>query len=282
MAMTCDRVRELAPGFVLGALEADEMIAVQDHLDGCSEAHPEVDEFGGVLPYIAQTLTPVEPPAWLRESVIAAAKADSLARKRVGKGSEHRMAEHVPMAATEAEPALEPSAVTRGNVISLRSKIWARRGRIATWTTRVAAAVLVFSLAGYAWTVQGELNKAHSTSGPGNFVIGRDTQQALLTSTTVGSKARGAVFLQPTGHMALGVNHLEATAGDQAYVVWATPQNGAVYKIGWFTVDASGWAFLEYDNVPTSPSLWVFICIEPNGGVTKPTGPIVLSGTLST
>jgi hypothetical protein len=51
----------------------DEMIAVSDHLDSCSQPHPEVDDFGGVLPYIAESLEPVEPPAWLRESVIAAA-----------------------------------------------------------------------------------------------------------------------------------------------------------------------------------------------------------------
>jgi anti-sigma-K factor RskA len=82
--------------------------------------------------------------------------------------------------------------------------------------------------------------------------------------------------------MLVTVNHLEATTGDQVYMVWATPENGAVSKVGWFTVDSSGWAVLEYDNVPTSPSLWVFICREPNGGVTKPTGPIIVSGTLST
>jgi len=288
MAMTCDRVRELAPGFVLGALETEEMIAVQDHLDSCVEPHPEMDELGGVVPYIAQTLSPVEPPAWLRESVIAAAKADSRARRRVGKGAEHRIAEHAPAAAAAEEvatPVVSPLGVVPAeapdNVIPLRRRIWSRRAQIATWTTRAAAALLVVSLAGYAWSVQGELNKADNLPKILN-VINNSTRQTALSATNASDKTAGLVVLQPTGHLLMAVHDLPATTGDQAYVVWVTPEKGDVAKIGSFTVDSSGWATVEYDNVPRSPSLWVFICREPNSGVTKPTGPIILSGTLST
>ena len=76
MTIRCERVRELAPGFVLGALDAADMAAVHEHLIGCREPHPELREFGGVLPYLAATLEPVEPPARLRAAVIAAAQAD--------------------------------------------------------------------------------------------------------------------------------------------------------------------------------------------------------------
>ena len=61
MTLTCDRVRELASGYVLGALDTEEMLDVADHLDSCRLGHPEVDEFGGVLPYLAASLEPVEP-----------------------------------------------------------------------------------------------------------------------------------------------------------------------------------------------------------------------------
>ncbi len=291
MAMTCDRVRELAPGFVLGALETEEMIVVQDHLDSCSEPHPEMDELGGVVPYIAQTLMPLEPPAWLRDSVIAAARADSQARRRVGKGSEHRIAEHVPtavvaevaVAAPTPFPAPEAFSSTPDNVIPMRRRIWSQRGRIASWTTRVAAALLVFSLAGYAYVVQNDLNRAKATDVHSIVTaIGPGSQTTALAATQVGEKAAGVAVLQPTGHMLVWVNHLAATAGDQAYIVWTTAQDGTLSKVGWFTVDASGQAVLEYDNLPRSPSLWVFICKEPNSGVMKPSGPIILSGTLTT
>ncbi len=55
----------------------------------------------------------------------------------------------------------------------------------------------------------------------------------------------------------------------------------AVAKVGSFTVGDDGKGFLEVDNVPTSPSMWIFICREPNSKVTEPTGPTILSGTIT-
>ncbi|HEX5589656.1 MAG TPA: zf-HC2 domain-containing protein, partial [Candidatus Limnocylindrales bacterium] len=62
MTMSCDDVRDLAAGFVLGALTPDEAAAVRAHLATCPEAHEEIAELGGVVPYLAESLEPVEPP----------------------------------------------------------------------------------------------------------------------------------------------------------------------------------------------------------------------------
>ena len=284
MAMTCEKVRELAPGFVLGALEIEDMIVVQDHLDGCVKPHPEMDEFGGVVPYLAQTLPALEPPAWLRESVIAAAKADTRARQRVGKTTEHRMAGHEPvtplvaaMQAPDPAPALNAAPAT--NVVTFR-QVWARRRRVATWVTRIAAALLVVGLGSYAVVVQGELNK---TPAPTDIVhaIGQGSRQAALMPADTASKAGGLAVLQQTGHLLLDIHALAPTTGDQVYSVWASDSNGVVTKIGWFTVDAGGRAVQEYPNVPNSPSLWLFVTKEANSSTAKPVGPTIVSGTLS-
>jgi hypothetical protein len=289
MAMTCERVRELAPGFVLGALETDEMIAVQDHLDSCEKPHLEVDELGGVVPYLAQTVAPVEPPAWLRESVLAAAKADSAARRRVGKAAERRIAEpSVPVnsAATAVEdktqaPALQVAALP-ANVVPLRGRLWASRRRIATWSARAAAAMLIVVLGGYAAVVQNELNNIKAAE-PTSIVrvIGPDTRQAVLTPTTPTKGTGGLAVLQPTGHIYLEVHGLPATTGDQVYTVWASAADGKVSKIGVFTIDATGSGYVQFDSAPNSGSLWLFVAREANTKVATPSGPIVLSGTLS-
>ena len=136
--MTCDRVRELASGFVLGALDTNEMIAVADHLDSCAHDHPEIDEFGGILPYLAESVEPVEPPAWLRESVIAAAKADLAATRRIGLPSERMVYEPVAVVVpmTAPDEAAAPTAIT-----SIAKARVSRRRRALTWSMRVAAAV---------------------------------------------------------------------------------------------------------------------------------------------
>ena len=274
MTMTCDRVRELASGFVLGALDTDEMLDVADHLDSCRRGHPEVDEFGGVLPYLAASLEPVEPPAWLRESVIAAARADLAARRRVGKPSERRLGEPI---------AIPTAAVRAAPILSLAAARASRRRRVTTWTMRVAAAVAILVLTGTGIVVQGNLAralKAQQEDSKINYSIGQGARTAVM-SATGGSKAGGIALLMPSGHVILKLYGLTQTKNDQVYMVWLTADTGGPTKVGSFTVDDSGIGYLEVDNVPTSASLLLYVCKEPNDKVTQPTGPIIVSGTVS-
>src|SRR2546423_2019722 len=75
-SMNCDTVRELAPAFVLGALTRSEEQAVREHLATCGEPHPEFEAFGGVVPYFGETVELIEPPASLKERVLAAVAAE--------------------------------------------------------------------------------------------------------------------------------------------------------------------------------------------------------------
>ncbi|MFI5259510.1 MAG: anti-sigma factor domain-containing protein [Candidatus Limnocylindrales bacterium] len=285
--MTCDRVREYAPGYVLGALDTDDMIAVSDHLAACTKAHPEIDDLGGVLPYLGESLEPVEPPAWLRESVLAAARADLVARRGAGRISLEPVV--APVAAVAVHPAAMALVSGRGlesepDIIPLARARSSRRRRILTWTTRVAAAVAVVALAGYALVLQGDLAKAqkvHEEDANINYVLTQpDTRTAVMVATD-GSKASGLAALRPTGHIIVRLYDLTATTGDQVYMVWVSSNGGTPTKVGSFPVDDSGTGYLEVDNVPTSASLWIFVCREPNANVTKPTGPMIVSGTVS-
>ena len=278
--MTCDRVRELAPGFVLGALDEIEMTDVSEHLDTCPHPHPEVGDLGGVLPYLAETLEPIEPPAWLRESVLAAARADLGTRRRIA-----------PVALPAAEPAVdadsepEISTVPPAEIIPFGTRSrGSRRRRALTWATRIAAAVAVVALAAYTLALQGDLDKAkqaQSEDASLNYMWAQpDTMKAVLAATD-GSSASGMAALRPTGHIIVRVHGLASTGGDEVYAVWLSSGGATPAKAGTFTVDDSGSGGLEVDNVPTSASLWVFVCREPNANVTKPTGPMVVSGTIS-
>ena len=284
MAMTCEKVRELAPGFVLGALETEEMIAVQDHLDGC-DLHGEIDELGGVVPYLAQAVPAAEPPAWLRESVIAAAKADARGRQRVGKGTEHRLARHAAPATPAtlvAVPEATESGAVGGQAISFRSRAWSRRRQIAAWGTRIAAALLIVGLGTYAISVQPRLNGNSTPTDSVLHGVTNGSRVAALTSSDTSAKAPGGIaVLQQTGHVLVTIYNLPATTGDQVYVLWATDSAGRSSEIGWFTTDATGRVSLEFPNVPNSPNLFLYVTLEPNSHVTKATGPIVVSGTLS-
>jgi hypothetical protein len=274
-AMTCDRIREFASGFVLGALDTDEMIAVQDHLDSCPKAHPEVNELGGVLPYLAESLEPVETPTWLRKSVIEAAKSDLTARRLMGEPFARRLVD-MP---SERRVAVPVAAAAPARVISLHVARASRRRRAAVWLGRAAAAALIVVVAGYAAVVQTGVGKPRGTPDIFNY-LGPDTRQAVLVAFDQ-SHAGGLAVLRPTGTIIVQVNNLQPTKGDEVYVVWLTADNGVPSKVGTLAVDDSGVGRLNVESPPTSASLWIFVCKEPNSNVTKPTGPTIVSGTIS-
>jgi hypothetical protein len=286
--MKCSRIREMAAGYVLGALDPDEMIAVQDHLDNCAQDHSEITELGGVLPYLAEALPPAEPPAWLRDSVLDAARADLAARRRVGKPSERRAIEPLPvlrsLEADEPAPRRGARKPALARIVSFAGARDSRRRRALEWATRVAAAVAIVSLAGYTYILQGDLDKARranqANASMGYYLSLPDTRTGVLTSHD-SSKAGGMAALRPTGSLMISVNNLPITKGDEVYMVWLTADNGAQWKVGYFTVDDSGTGLITAENVPASASLWVFICKEPNEKVTKPTGPTIVSGAIS-
>ena len=284
MVMTCDRVRELASGFVLGALDTDEMIAISDHLDHCHKPHPEVQDLGGVLPYIAESLEPVEPPAWLRESVIAAAKADLVARRRVGKPSEHRTVESVEAPAVLPVPVV---AASHANVISLAAVRTSRFRRASTWAMRAAAVIAIVGLSGYSLNLQGQLSQSQQLNNARasqlNAFGDKNAHNAVLYPSD-GKNAAGLASLMPNGHVILTFSGLAATKDNQVYVVWlssgnATPSAGWA-KAGSFTVDDSGANFLMADNVSTVGNLWIYVCREASSNVSQPTGPRVLTGII--
>jgi hypothetical protein len=282
MTIRCERVRELAPGFVLGALDAADMAAVHQHLIGCRDPHPELRELGGVLPYLATSLEPVEPPARLRAAVIAAAQADLAAHPRSAEVAGSRVAtirRTIPAPESGAVDAEAAEQVNGAMVVSLTSARRSRRRRALAWTTRVAAAAAVVAVVAYGFGVIHEPG-AGPSAGPSFDYKGQGTVYAGLTPQA-SSHAAGLAVLKPSGHLYVYVNGLAPTTGDQVYMVWVTAAKDTILA-GYFTVNAQGDGSIQMDNVPRAASLWVQVCIEPNEHVTQPTGPTVASGTIFT
>jgi hypothetical protein len=283
-ALSCDDVRERAAAFVLGALPEDEAAAVRDHLATCDDAHAEVAELGGVVPYLAETLEPVEPPVELRARILAAAAADLETRRApaaavAGTGPAAAAGATMPggpMVEIVPAPVTPPAAEDR----TTPRRSWWPFGPAATVGLAAAAALaiaIIGSLAGgllrpsgdeYSTALRSVLDAA---SAPGS-------QIAVLASDQPGGP-RGLAAVEADGTVVMAMSGLDATAGSQVYSAWMIASaDSEPIPIGEFRVGGDGVGYLPNGAGPASPGVVLAVTLEPQPAATTPTLPIVASG----
>jgi anti-sigma-K factor RskA len=265
--LTCDEVRELAAPFVLGALDADETDAVRGHLASCAQAHPEFAELGSVVPVLAASVPQVEPPAGLKDRLMAAAAADLEARRGA--------------AAIAADPVSPIGAVPDPDPIGVMPRA-ATGTSVAGWAMRIAAVLAIVVLGGWNLLLQGQLATAQSYEQAVSAVLdvaGQDgSLTAVLTAEGDGGPT-GLAAVSAAGEVTLAMRDLPATSGGQVYEAWVIAGDGVPVPLGDFQVDSAGTAFFTGDGLPTDPGIVLALTLEPGPGATTPTMPIVSLGT---
>jgi anti-sigma-K factor RskA len=271
--LTCDEVRDLAAGFVLDALSADEMIAVRSHLASCDDAHVEIDELAAVLPVLGESVPVVEPPAALKGRIMEAAAADLEERRGAAAVAP---AQPAPTEATprpsQPAPAQEPIPLRPG----------ARTGASpATWALRIAAVLAIALLGGWNLLLQGQLNQARSYQDSVAAVTDAAAQTGALTAVLTpegGSGPSGLAAVESDGSVTLAMQALGPTTGDEVYEAWVIASDGVPVPLGGFQVGNAGTAFFEATGVPAEAGVVLALTREPGPGATTPTLPIVSSG----
>jgi len=306
-ALSCDEVRDLAAGFVLGALDPATMHDVRDHLATCSEPHPEMAELGGVVPYLAESVEPAEPPAELRGRIMAAIEAEVRASERTGAAADRLVASFAepalppvsslaeaapagaPASATDATAAPQASertsagaAVPPGTpaVISLEAERAQRRSPVR-WLAAIAAVLVIVILGAWNVVLNQQLSSAQAQQAATEQVLAiaqqPGGQAAILTPGTSGGPT-GLAAVATDGSFALSVHGLDPTSGSEVYEAWVIAPSGTPTPVGSFEVGSDGLGRLTTTNVPTGSSLTVGLTREPASGATTPTLPMVVSG----
>jgi anti-sigma-K factor RskA len=274
--MTCAEAAELAPAFVLGALEPAESAAVRAHLATCPELHAEMAELNSVVPALFEAVEPVAPPAALKDRILAAAAADLATRQ----GSARQATQPAPRPAA-TQPAPEPrrpvDVPRRGTDYGgiFRRPIWA--------AVAVAAALAVVALG--VWNVQlrdqlagleayrtGVIKILDSAAQPG-------AQLAVLTVPEGTGGPSGLAAVTADGQVALVMRDLTPTAGTQVYEAWLIGGDGVPVPIGDFKVGATGSAIFGTSHSAMGEGVTVALTLEAGPGATKPTPPIIALGT---
>jgi len=264
-------VAELAPLFVLGALEPDEADAVRAHRAACPQAHPELDELGGVVPYLLEDVEPAEPPPALKERIMRAAAADLAARTAPGAAAG---------APGPAAGAASPAPGAPGRVVDASARFRPTLlSRSVDWAFRIAAVVAIIALVGWNVMLQGRLDEAEAGRRAVAAVIELAATEGSLSAVLAGDDVSGLAAVAPDGTTRLALSGLAPTSGSQVYTAWAVAdESSPPVPIGDLRITGSGTGSLE-TTVPTpAPGLTLALTLEPRPGARTPTLPLVAAG----
>ena len=302
--LTCEDVADLAAGFVLGALEPNQMHDVRDHLAACPEPHLEMAELGGVVPYLADSVEPVEPPDALRGRIMGAIEAEIRAGRRTDAAADRLISSlgagssgvgagssGVEVPATQAAAGSLPAApAVPGPVpvplpvsappIDLASER-ARRGSPLRWIAAIAAVLVIAVLGASTFGLSQQLSTAQQQQAAVEHVLAVARQpggQAAVLGSGAAGGPTGLAALGSDGSFALAMSGLSATSGTQVYEAWVVAPSGTPVPIGSFAVGSSGLGSLAASQAPVGGHLTVGLTREPAGGATAPTLPMVVSG----
>jgi anti-sigma-K factor RskA len=307
--LTCDEVREMAGAYVLGALEAAEAAAVRAHLVGHEDAHPEIAELGAVIPAFAETVPPVEPPASLKDRIMAAAAADLAARGGVpdvrDAGAEPAdgaagaaAAPEVPAVTAPPEvsavpappaPAAGPPVPAAGQRVSppvafpTAAGRAERRVRTSTtgWLLRIAAVLVLAALGSWNLLLQNQLNEAQAYERNVAVVLDAAAEPGSLTAVLAaadGTTGSGIATVQEDGDLAIAMRDLAPTTGNSVYEAWVIGADGVPVPVGNFRVGDTGIGFLQAGGLPSAEGIVLALTLEVGPGANTPTMPIISSG----
>ncbi len=266
--LSCAEVGELAPGFVLGALEPDEMAAVREHLATCPEAHDELAELGGVVPYLADSLEPMAPPDALRSRILAAVAAEATSPP----------SDITVPAASAARPSA--GAVPAAAVISIDAERSRRRSPLG-WIAAVAAVLLIVGLGAWNVSLRHDLDGAQAYGAAVDRVLAIAAapggQTAILAPAQPGGPS-GIAAIGSDGTVEIAVRDLAPTTGTQVYEAWVIGADKTPVAIGSFVPGTDGFGTLTTGQAPSAPGVVIALTREPSAGRTSPTPPVLTSG----
>lgn len=258
------RIEELLPFYVLDALSGEEKEQVESYLVEHPEARARVRDLQSGAEALPHAVSPVPPPAYVKESLMRRVTSDARARESV-------------TSRTPSRPSRGP--IRFDNLFRLLSLgaaaaaiLWAfiLNAQVARLETQIAA--LNEQVTGQSRSLEDLIRSLPQT----DRVI-----TVALRGTEAQPRAQGQLIADPGEKSAvLVISGLPPLEPGRTYQVWLIDGGGPV-SAGLLTVDERGQSVLivtSEEDIGSFKSLG--ISIEPEGGSPAPTGEIVVLSDL--
>jgi anti-sigma-K factor RskA len=273
--MTHEDYKALLAAKALTALDVEDARALDSHLESCADCRSEVSEWEATAALLALDATPIEPPAELRERILASVHAEG---KSVEAGSDR--APYFTLAPDSKVLAFERPT----------KNVWASFGSLGAIAAMLLIAVLIGALVMLSQqnrvaqaklvrlSIELEQAKAQieHQRAIAEMFTSPDSRMAKLAGTRVAPGAHAMIAYDRNGHAMLLAGGLPAAPKGMAYQLWFIKDDKKMPgKV--FTPDAAGNGTLEDQMPAVAMADTIFaITLEPEGGVSAPTGAIYL------
>jgi anti-sigma-K factor RskA len=292
-----ERHVDLCAGYALGSLDPGERRLLEEHLaTGCPVCDAALLEFSAASTLLAASETPAGPGTSLKGRVMEAVHGDRPAARETA--ARETAARETAVAAVRSDAIVPERAPAPDRATSRTAEMEPRRGK-PHLATAWAVAASFFMVAGILWVTSARLRGQLAASREETSVLRQTLAEeerwasvmsapgariALLTVTEAGPELRArAVYDPSTRHAVLVFDNFTPPEGGD-YEVWAI-RNGVPSSLGIVKANEAGRAMMRIEEAGDSEALSAFaVSLEPPGGApghAAPTGPVVMSGTLS-
>ncbi len=263
------RFEELLPAYAIGALDGEDLRALEAHLPGCARCREALRGWQLETEALALAAGPIEPAETTRARLLRAIDGEaarSASTPLPAAGRSPLRAAGWWVAAAGLALAVWAGAEQR----ALREQVTRLRGENA------AVAARLDQVSSELDASRGELARLRLAS---EILSTPDLRPVVLAGLTDAPSAVGHSFVNPGERRALfNAYKLPPAPAGKTYQLWFIA-DGKPVSAGTFDVDAQGHAQLVVESVapPENIQAWA-VTVEPAGGVPQPTGAMVLKG----
>ncbi len=302
-------IEEMLPAYVLGALEASEMLMVDDYIHQHQSLLRQLERLEETMGQLAFVAPQIAPPPRAKSQLMARIHQDQAEQQSVAAARPVT----TPQPLLPATPAMRPIPASKAApaddwLASLRR--WFGNNLIwpgLTAVTATAALLMVIYigqtggrmnvLTGRLDQMQQELSALQLQNEQLEAVnddlqqrmFERENQLALFSTATQvvalegteESPGASGVFYAGRDANVLVLHDLQPLPAGQIYELWLIPEEGAPVPAGLVQVDEDGHAAATLAAADLAVNYAAIgVSIEPESGSQQPTGPIVLLGTV--
>lgn len=237
----------------LEALQGDERVTLEKHLEGCSSCRSELERLRGDMALLALSASGPAPPRRSRERLLKAIAKEPRAQK-IG-------------AARRSSWTLLPWLAAAA-LLLVAGFFWQQSDRLAQRVAR---------LQDESAQQQTQLERAREVV---STLTSTDALRVTLVAAQAPPQPQGkAIYVRERSSLIFLASNMPALPPQRSYELWLIPTNGAPIPAGMFKPDARGSATVVEPPLPGGVEAKAFaITVEPEQGSSAPTMPIVMMG----